>query len=122
MGKKTSLKEKAERAFEEVEKKKREAARVFNIDDVIRGSDTIREVYVEELNCVVRYKPLTFADLPEIAKATNEQERGILILYKLLSKADPNVTLEKVKMLPVNIGNAILRRIEQETRPLVSNL
>ena len=84
----------------------------------MRSADEIQEVYVPELNCIVRYKPLTIEDLPEIMKAKDDQERAAIMLYKLLSKADENVTLEKVKRLPVDVATAILSRIVPQTRPL----
>ena len=118
MGKKSSLKEKAERAFREGEERRREAAKAFDIDEVLRSADEIREVYVPELRCVVRYKPLTIEDLPDLMKAKDDQERAAIMLYKLLSKADEKVTLEKVKKLPVEVATAILAKIVPQTRPL----
>ena len=102
--------------LEAYEQKKEQIAKTFNIDEVLEGNK-ILTVKVPELNCIVKYKRLTMKDLAEINKAKTDEERATLILWKMLSKADKNITLEKVQQLPIETATAILNAI---TRPLVS--
>ena len=95
--------------LEQYEKEKEKFAKVFDIDKVLEDAAQIKEAYIEELNMKVRYRPLTVDDLGDIMKAKTDEERAIIILYKMLHKADPKVTLEKVKALPIEIAAAILR-------------
>lgn len=99
--------------LEKYEQKQAEKAKLFNIDDVLADSNKPREVYVEEINAKVRYGVLSIADLSEINKAETAEEKAVLMLYKMLAKADRNVTLDKVKALPLDVATAILTRISQ---------
>jgi len=61
---------------------------------------------------------LTIGDLEEIAKGKSDEEKAIRMLWRMLAKADSQITLEKVKQLPLEAAIAILTRIA-ETVPLV---
>lgn len=102
--------------LEAYEQKKEQIVKTFNIDEVLEGNK-ILTVKVPELDRIVKYKRLTMNDLAEINKAESDEERATLILWKMLSKADKNVTLEKVQQLPIETATAILNAI---TRPLAS--
>ena len=109
--------EEYKRKLEKYEKQKEEEAKAFSIDEVLADSARIYRVYVPELKCEVAYGPITMGDLAEINRAKTDEERATLILWKMLSKADENVTLEKVQQLPIETATPILNAI---TRPLVS--
>ena len=110
--------EEYKKKLEAYEKKQLETAKTFDIDEALQGNK-ILYAFVPELDCQVRYKRLTMKDLADINKAKTDEERATLILYKMLSKADKNVTLEKVQELPIETATAILNAI---TRPLVQTV
>ena len=103
--------EEYKKKLEEQRQRKAEEARLFNIEEVLADSSKIREVYVEEIEAKVRYGPLTIGDLSDVLKGETDQERAILMLWKMLSKADEKITLEKVKALPIDVATAILTKI-----------
>ena len=105
--------EKGKKKLAEYERAKAEKARLFSIDEILADSKKIREVYIEELNAKVRYGVLSIADLAEINKAETAEEKAVLMLYKMLAKADEKVTLEKVRALPLDVATVILTRISQ---------
>ena len=102
--------EKFRRKLKEFEEKKREQAKIFKIDEVLASSNKTYEVYVPEINAVVKYKKLTIGDLADI-KGETDEEVAIRLLWKMLNKADPEITLEKVKQLPIEVATAILQKI-----------
>jgi len=110
--------EEYKKKLEAYEKKQLETAKTFDIDEALQGNK-ILYAFVPELDCQVRYKRLTMKDLADINKAKTDEERATLMLYKMLSKADKNVTLEKVQELPIETATAILNAI---TRPLVQTV
>jgi len=95
----------------EHEREKAKKAEVFKPSDVLADSRTKRTVYVPEIDRVVEYVPLSLKDLEEINKAKSDHERAIRTLWKMLSKADPEWTLEKVEALPLEVAVAIIRRV-----------
>lgn len=103
--------ERGKKALEEHEKRKERIRRLFNIDDFIVNVEKIREVEVPELNIVVRYKSLTNEDLFKVMKIKDDTERGIELLYLMLSKADPNVTREKLRKMNPMVTAQILNAI-----------
>ncbi|RLI53822.1 MAG: hypothetical protein DRP09_14770 [Candidatus Thorarchaeota archaeon] len=102
--------EKFRRKLKEFEEKKREQAKIFKIDEVLADSNKTYEVYVPEIDAVVKYKKLTIGDLEDI-KGKTDEEIAIRLLWKMLNKADPEITLEKVKQLPIEVATAILQKI-----------
>jgi len=112
-----NLEEKAEKAFKEVEmKKQREAsAAIISIDELLQEHDKIFTVYVPEIGYVVKFKKLTVSDIAEVEKEQNSHRKGLLILHKMWSKADPTVTLNKVEQLPFDVVSVILARMLEKT-------
>ena len=93
----------------------REKFRAFNIDEFVADVDQVLEVEVPELKAVVKYKRLTNADLVNASKIKDEQERGLEILFYMLSKADAKVTREKVHALDPVATTHILLAITGKT-------
>jgi len=105
---------KVEEYAEKLEKHEREKARkaeLFTPNDVLADSRTKRTVYVPEIDRVVEYVPLSLKDLEEINKAKSDHERAIRTLWKMLSKANSEWTLERVEALPLEVAVAIIRRV-----------
>jgi len=111
MGKEKGKVEKYKARLEQYEKEKEKIAKVFDIDKVLEDAAKIKEAYVEELDMKVRYGPLTVGDLGDVMKAKTDEEKAVVMLYKMLAKADSKVTLEKVKALPIEVATAILGKI-----------
>jgi len=111
MGKETGKVEKYKAKLEQYEKEKEKIAKIFDIDKVLEDAAQIKEAYVEELDMKVRYGPLTIDDLGDVMKVKTDEEKAVVMLYKMLSKADSKVTLEKVKALPIDVATAILSKI-----------
>jgi len=114
MGKVEEYKKKLEK-FEEQRAKE---AKAFSIDEVLNVG--LKEVYVPEIDAVVRYGSLTIADMEALREAKTDEERAAIILWRMLSKADENVTLEKVKALPIEVATSILNRITMGPLPSTS--
>ncbi|MEM3579478.1 MAG: hypothetical protein QXL54_04585 [Candidatus Bathyarchaeia archaeon] len=89
------------------EAEKAQKAKLFNPKELVEKSRKIKSVYVEELG-EVRYGVLTLADMFEVAKAQSNEERGAIILWLMLSKADSSLTLDDVKALPMDVAAKLL--------------
>ncbi len=103
--------EKGKKALRKLEEKREKIHMLFSIDDFIADAEKVREVEVPELGIIVRYKSLTNEDLFKVMKIEDDTERGIELLYLMLSKADPNVTREKLRKLSPMVTARILNAI-----------
>jgi len=103
--------ERLQRQAQEYEAKLRERLGKFNINEVLRQAKDLRSVLVEGLG-EVRYVILTEADISEIAKKYPEdpRERNLQALFRSLTAADSEITLEKLRALPYDVS-----RLLQET-------
>ena len=116
--------EKFKKGLEKHKARQAAAAETFTIGSVLESAREIKEKYVEAIDKTVRYGVLTLKDSIEVMKPTNPQERAILILWKMLQKADGNITLEQVQNLPLDVATAILTEVgsdflrPQTPRPL----
>jgi hypothetical protein len=99
------------RKLEEYEEEKRRIAKLFNVRELIAEAGEIREKYVPEINAVVRYGMLTMGDLAELEQAKTDMEKGTRVLWLMLRKADPELKLEDVEKLPVDVATAVLTAI-----------
>jgi hypothetical protein len=103
--------ERIKRQYEESEAKMRERLGKFNINEVLRQAKDLRSVFVEGLG-EVRYVLLSEADISEIAKKYPEdaRERNLQALFRSLSAADSEITIDKLRALPYDVS-----RMLQET-------
>ena len=103
--------ERLQRQAQEYESKLRERLGKFNINDVLRQAKDLRSVFVDGLG-EIRYVLLTQADISEIAKkyADDAHERNLQALFRSMSAADPEITVEKLRALPFDVS-----RVLQET-------
>jgi hypothetical protein len=86
-------------------------AELFNPNDILADANTVRRVYVPEINRFVEYCPLSLKDLEDVNRAKTDQERATRTLWKMLSKANSEWTLEKVESLPLEVAAAIIKRL-----------
>jgi len=103
--------EKFKQQLEKYEEEKKRIAKLFNVRELIAEAGEIREKYVPEINAVVRYGMLTMGDLAELEKAKTDMEKGTRVLWLMLRKADPELKLEDVAKLPVEVAAAVLTAI-----------
>ena len=103
--------ERLKKQMEEYEGKMRERLGKFNIDEILRQAKDLRSAFIEGLG-EVRYVILSEADISEIARKypDDARERNLQALFKSLSAADSEVTLEKLRALPYDVS-----RLLQET-------
>jgi hypothetical protein len=106
--------EKLKKTLEDHKAKDAAEAEKFDIAKVLETSAKIKEKYIEGINRTVRYGVLTLKDSMEIMKPKDPQERAIIILWKMLQKADPQIKLEQVERLPLEVATAILTEIGQD--------
>jgi len=103
--------EEFKRKLEKYEEQQKRAARLFDVKEVLAEASEIREVYVPELDRAVRYGALTVGDLSEVEKAETDMEKGIRILWLMLRKANPELKLEEVQKLPVDVATALFNAV-----------
>lgn len=103
--------ERLQRQAQEYESRLRERLGKFNINDVLRQAKDLRSIFVDGLG-EVRYVLLTQADISEIAKKYPEDahERNLQALFRSMSAADSEITLDKLRALPYDVS-----RVLQET-------
>jgi hypothetical protein len=105
------LSEKYEEKLREKEAEKGVKAELFSPSDILADANTVRRVYIPEIDRTVEYCPLSLKDLEEVKKAKSDQERATRTLWKMLNKANSEWTLERVESLPVNVAAAIIRHV-----------
>ena len=84
----------------------------FNPKDLLK-----KKIYVyndPELGAVSFYD-LTIADSMEIAKCSNENEKGLKIIFISLHKAYPDLTFEDVKEWPLSKVSRLIQVIAEKT-------
>jgi hypothetical protein len=106
--------EKLKKGLEEHKAKQAAEAEKFDIAKVLQSAGEIKEKYIEAINSTVRYGVLTLKDSMEIMKPEDPQQRAIVILWKMLQKADPDITLEQIEKLPLTVATAILTEIGKD--------
>ena len=103
--------ERLKKQMEKYEAEMRERLGKFNINEILRQAKDLRSAFIEGLG-EVRFVILSEADISEIAKKypDDARERNLHALFKSLSAADSEITLEKLRALPYDVS-----RLLQET-------
>ena len=114
--------ERGKQILEELERKEQEQAKLFRIDEVLADASKIREEYIPELGFKVQYGLITLEDLEEIDRQKTMRDKTYCILAKMLQKADPNVTVEKIKKLPFEHAMFIINRLIPHFLPQIQML
>ena len=83
-----------------IEQRRRELKHL-RIDDLL-STDQVREVEVPGLG-IIRYGRLTVEDALAVSRIEDETEQAVETVARMLRKADPQVTVDKVKMLPADV-------------------
>jgi len=103
--------EKLKKGLEEHKARQAAQAQKFDITKVLESAGEIKTKYVKAIDRTVRYGVLTLKDSIEVMKPTDPQQRAIVILWKMLQKADSKITLEQVEALPLDVATAILTEV-----------
>jgi len=98
--------------------RKEREARAKTIDEILSEAEAIKEVYVEAIDAKIRFKKLTIKEIAELSKIEDPFERAKHYVYKMWSKGDPSVTLEKIEKLPADILTAIATALDKASSPL----
>jgi len=120
--------EKLKKGLEEHKARQQATAEKFDIIKVLESAGEIKEKYVKAIDRTVRYGVLTLKDSIAVMKPVDPQQRAIVILWKMLQKADAKITLEQVEALPLDVATAILTEVGsdflrlQTPRPLKTGL
>lgn len=90
-------------------------AKLFDLREILSESSRLKEKHVEGLG-LVRYGPLTIADLAELSEVKGDLEKGVMAIYLMLKKADEKIKLEDLKNLPVDVALRLLNALAPEVR------
>ena len=104
--------EEYKRKLEEWEKQQAIKAKEFNADEFLVDPKRLQEVFVPEINRVVKFRLLTIEEMSEaVAKAKDNMEATQRIFAKMLG-----IPYGKMKKLRGDVLSAILQRIDEKTR------
>ena len=103
--------ETGKRLFEKEEAEGRAAAKKFDPKMLVKKAtekhmvlDGDEEIY---------YYPLVLEDTADLSKAKTNEEYSTMMLFKMLEKAYPELTLEDVKKFPMGKGARILQLLTE---------
>ncbi|MCD6443644.1 hypothetical protein J7L70_01415 [Candidatus Bathyarchaeota archaeon] len=94
-----------------IEQRRRELKHL-RIDDLL-STDQVREVEVPGLG-IIRYGRLTVEDALAVSRIEDETEQAVETVARMLRKADPQVTVDKVKMLPADVFTRLASALMKE--------
>ncbi len=98
---------KLEREADEYEEKEKAAGRMFDPKVLFERAQKLHVVDDPVLG-LVKYGELTFDDSFELDSIKDATERTYAVVYRMLKKAYPDVTLEMVKKMPLFEANALM--------------
>jgi len=106
--------EEYKRELEQYEQEKHAKAKLFNPKELVAKAREIQTVEDPE-HGTIRYGILTMQDLLEINSTckTNE-DRSLQILYHMLKKAYPDLTLEEVRDMPMEDAAHLLTLLSEK--------
>jgi hypothetical protein len=85
----------------------------YDIRDLVRSKSQLPlEVDVEGLG-IVKFQPLSIREIEETERIEDMRERGQYLLWLMLSKVEPDLTLDDIKGWRLDIVDAISDAIKQ---------
>lgn len=112
--------ERGRRKLEEYERRQYELTQTIDIKELVKRAKELRSVYIDGYG-ELKYGPLTFSDLVDISKYQVNEERIIMIVYHMLRKAYPDLTVEDIKSLPFDVSAKIIKALGKEMDFLIAN-
>ena len=104
--------EEYKRKLEEWEKEQAIKAKEFNPDEFLVDSKQLQEVFVPEINRVVKFRLLTIEEMNEaVAKAKDNIDASQRIIAKML-----DIPYSKARRLRGDVLAAIMQSIDEKTR------
>lgn len=101
--------------LDEYDKKKRLKAKVFNPKDVVKTAKAVLSIEDPELGAI-KYGILSMNDLLEIGiQAKSNEDRSVMILYRMLKKGYPDLTEDDVRNLPMDTATKLLTVLTQNS-------
>jgi len=101
-----AIAEQDELTEQELEKKQ-----IKKLGEILEDTNKNRYVYIKSLDCRLPYKELAVTALAAITdKNKTDEELTTDVIYLLLHAADPKVTKEQVKKLPLNVATEIIAK------------
>jgi len=106
-------KSKLEKRAEEEAKRlaKAEEAKLKTLDELLSEDEGPREVFVPDLNCIVKVCPLRFRDYPNLAEEKDPYKLALKTLMLTLGRADPSITEEKLGDLTLVKASRIIEAL-----------
>lgn len=114
------FKEKMERRIAREQEETEKAIKLFDPSELTRSSKTLREVYVPSLDRTVKFGVWTLNDNKELDKCQDPKEKGYVVLWVMLRKAYPELTLEAIKAWDTVDVNEILNVLTAFLTPKTS--
>jgi hypothetical protein len=103
--------ERGKRLFEKEEAEGRAAAKKF--DPKLLVKKATEKHMVLDGDEEIYYYPLVLEDTADLSKAKTNEEYSTMMLWKMLEKAYPELTLEDVKKFPMGKGARILQLLSE---------
>jgi hypothetical protein len=97
--------------FEKEEADGRAAAKKFDPKMLVKRAT--EKHMVRDGDEEIYYYPLVLEDTADLSKAKTNEEYSTLMLWKMLGKAYPELTLEDVKKFPMGKGARILQLLTE---------
>lgn len=100
--------------LEAYEREQEKVAKLFNAKELARKASEIRELNHPTLG-LIRYGMIQYKDMADLGKyGESREELTITMLWKMLQKAQPDLTREEVANLPFDVAAELLRLIFKE--------
>jgi hypothetical protein len=103
--------ERGKRLFEKEEADGRATAKKFDPKMLVKKATEKHMVLDGEEE--IYYYPLVLEDTADLSKAKTNEEYSTMMLFKMLEKAYPGLTLEDVKKFPMGKGARILQLLSE---------
>lgn len=103
--------ERGKRLFEKEEAEDRAAAKKFDPKMLVKKAT--EKHMVRDGDEEIYYYPLVLEDTADLSKAKTNEEYSTMMLFKMLEKAYPELTLEDVKKFPMGKGARILQLLTE---------
>ena len=103
--------ERGKRLFEKEEAEGRAAAKKFDPKMLVKKAT--EKHMVRDGDEEIYYYPLVLEDTADLSKAKTNEEYSTLMLWKMLEKAYPELTLEDVKKFPMGKGARLLQLLTE---------
>lgn len=102
-----------EKRIQKADREREEEAKLFKVDDFLAKDRILEEIVTlkDGTKIKVRYGKLALGEYVFQTRSTDNIERGIEILCKMLQKADSTITIEKLKQVDGDVATAILDAI-----------